>query len=55
MKDFFMDYWQWIIGVVAVPILVALIKVFFTKPGRKQKVGNVNGNGNQVINGDVKK
>lgn len=54
MKEFFAEYWQWIIGVVAVPILVAVIKVVFTKSGRKQKVGDINGDGNQVINGDVK-
>ena len=55
MKEFFAEYWQWIIGVVAVPILVAVIKVVFTKSGRKQKIGDINGDGNHVINGDIKK
>jgi hypothetical protein len=55
MKEFFSEYWQWIIGVVAVPIIVAVIKVIFSKSGRKQKVGDIHGDGNQVVNGDIKK
>ncbi len=54
MIEFWEDNWQWIIGVVLVPIVVAIIKVAFGKSGRKQKVGDIKGNGNQVINGDVK-
>ena len=53
MKGFCTENWQWIIGVVVVPIVVAIIKVAFSKSGRKQTVGDVKGNGNQVINGDV--
>ena len=53
MIDFIVKYWQWIIGVVLVPIVVAIINVAFSKSGRKQTVGDIKGNGNQVINGDV--
>lgn len=53
MKEFCTGNLQWIIGVVVVPIVVAIIKVAFSKSGRKQTVGDVKGNGNQVINGDV--
>ena len=53
MIDFVQQYWQWIIGAVAVPIIVAIIKVAFAKSGRKQKVGDINGNGNQIVNGDI--
>lgn len=53
MIEFFANYWQWIIGVVFIPIVVAIIKVAFSKSGREQKVGDINGNGNQLINGDV--
>ena len=31
MIDFIAKYWQWIIGVVLVPIVVAIIKVAFSK------------------------
>lgn len=55
MMEFLAANWQWIIGVVAVPIIVAVIKVAFSKSGRKQKVGDIHGDGNQIINGDVKK
>lgn len=54
MKEFLAEYWQWIIGVVLIPIVVAIIKVAFSKSGKKQTVGDIKGNGNQVINGDVK-
>ena len=53
MIEFLAKYWQWIIGVVLIPIVVAVIKVAFGKSGRKQTVGDINGNGNHVINGDV--
>ena len=53
MIEFIAKYWQWIIGVVLVPVVVAIIKVAFSKSGRKQTVGDIKGNGNQVINGDV--
>lgn len=54
MIEFLATYWQWIIGVVLIPIVVAIIKVAFSKSGRKQTVGDIKGNGNQFINGDVK-
>ncbi len=55
MKEIWMEYWQWIIGVVVVPIVVAVIGVVSKKTGRKQIVRDINGNGNRVINGDVRK
>ena len=54
MMDFIKENWQWIIGVVAVPIICAIIGVVFKKTGRKQKVGDIHGDGNSIINGDVK-
>lgn len=53
MMDFIRENWQWIIGVVGVPIICAIIGVF-KKAGRKQKVGDIHGDGNRIINGDVK-
>ena len=53
MEDFFIKHWQWIIGAVVVPVIVAIIKVVLSKSGRKQKVGDINGNGNQIVNGDI--
>lgn len=50
MMEFIQEYWQWIIGVVLVPIVAALVK----KTGRKQEVGDISGNRNTIINGDVK-
>ncbi len=55
MIDFILKYWQWIIGVVLVPIVVAVIGAVVKKSGRKQNVGDIHGNGNSLINGDVKK
>ena len=54
MIDFILEYWQWIIGVVLVPIVVAVIGAVLRRSGRNQKVGDIRGNGNTVINGDVK-
>lgn len=53
MIEFIQHYWQWIIGAVAVPIIVAIIKVAFSKSGRKQKIGDIHGNGNQIVNGNI--
>lgn len=53
MIVFLTQHWKWIIGAVLIPIVVAIIKVAFSKAGKKQKVGDIKGNGNQVINGDV--
>ena len=53
MIDFIQQHWQWIIGAVVVPIIVAIIKVAFAKSGRKQKVSDIHGNGNQIVNGDI--
>lgn len=54
MIEFVQEYWQWIIGVVLVPIIAALIGAVVKKSGRKQKVGDIHGNRNTIINGDVK-
>ena len=54
MVYFIKENWQWIIGVVAVPIICTIIGVVFKKAGRKQKVGDIHGDGNSIINGDVK-
>ena len=56
MIDYFKENWQWI-GAIVIPIVVAiigLVAVFVKKSGRKQKVGDIYGDGNNVINGDVK-
>lgn len=57
MIDYIKNNYLWL-GTVVVPLLVAIIGGFFMllkKSGRNQKVGDVNGNGNTIINGDVKK
>ena len=57
MIDYLKNNYQWI-GAVVVPILVALIgfiSILLKKSDRSQKVGDVNGNGNSIINGDIKK
>ena len=55
MKEFWEENWQWIIGGVVVPIVVAIIGAVAKKTERKQTVGDINGDGNHVINGDMKK
>lgn len=57
MIDYLKNNYQWI-GAVVVPILVALIGFFsflLKNSDKSQKVGDINGNGNTIINGDVKK
>lgn len=57
MIDYIKNNYLWL-GAVIVPLLVAIISgifAWFKKSGRSQKVGDINGNGNTVINGDVKK
>lgn len=57
MIEYLKVNWQWI-GAIVVPIVVAIIgavAVLVKKNGRKQKVGDIQGNRNAVINGDVKK
>lgn len=57
MIDYLKNNYQWI-GAVVVPILVALIgfiSILLKKSDRSQKVGDIKGNGNTIINGDVKK
>lgn len=57
MIDYLKNNYQWI-GAVVVPFLVALIgfiPILLKKSDRSQKVGDINGNGNTIINGDVKK
>ena len=55
MIDYIKNNYLWI-GSVIVPILIAfiggIIKLLM-KSGRNQKVGDINGNGNVIINGDV--
>lgn len=56
MIEYIKENSQWL-GAVVVPIVVALIgviAVLVRKAGRKQKVGDIHGDGNQVINGDKK-
>jgi hypothetical protein len=53
MIDFIGKYWQWIIGAVLVPIVAAVIGALLKKSGRKQKVGDIHGNRNTIINGDI--
>ena len=48
MINFISEYWQWIIGVVLVPIVVAVIGAVVKKSGRNQKVGDIHGNRNSV-------
>lgn len=55
MIEYIKNNYTWI-GAVIVPILIAIIGGVFQlckKSGRNQKVGNINGNGNTIINGDV--
>lgn len=55
MIEFLRENYPWL-GVTVIPIIVAIISlvaVLIKKSGRKQKVGNITGNGNAVINGDV--
>ncbi len=56
MLEYIKENYQWI-GAIVIPIVVAIISavaVLIKKTGRKQKVGDIRGNGNTVINGDVK-
>ena len=56
MMDFLKENWQWI-GAIVVPIVVALIGLvaaLVKKSGRRQKISDISGDGNTVINGDVK-
>ena len=55
MIDYIKNNYLWI-GSVIVPILIAIIGgiiKLFMKYGINQKVGDINGNGNVIINGDV--
>lgn len=57
MIDYLKENYLWL-GATVIPIIVALIGVLAVickKSGRKQKVGDIIGDGNSVINGDVKK
>lgn len=57
MIEYFKNNYQWI-GALVVPILLAVIGGIFQlckKSDRSQKVRDVNGNGNTIINGDVDK
>lgn len=55
MIDYLKENYLWI-GAIVVPIVVALIGLvaaLVKKPGLKQKIGNISGSGNTVINGDI--
>lgn len=55
MIDYLKDNYLWL-GATVIPIIAAIIgfvAVLVKKSGRKQKVGNITGDGNVVINGDV--
>ena len=55
MIEYIKDNYQWI-GAIVVPIIVAIIgavAVMAKKAGRKHKVGDIRGNGNIIINGDL--
>lgn len=57
MIEFLKENYLWL-GVTIIPILAAVIgavAVIIKKSGRKQRVGNITGDGNIVINGDIKK
>lgn len=57
MIEFLKENYLWL-GVTVIPILAAVIgavAVIIKKSGRKQRVGNITGDGNNVINGDIKK
>lgn len=57
MIDYIKNNYLWL-GTVVVPLLVAIIggiSVSLKKSGRNQKVGDIKGNGNTIVNGDVKK
>ena len=54
MIEYLKENYLWI-GAIVVPVVVALIRLvaaLVKKPGRKQKIGNISGSGNTVINGD---
>ena len=55
MIEYIKNNFYWI-GPVIVPILITIIGGVFhlcKKSGRNQKIGNINGSGNTIINGDV--
>lgn len=55
MIEYLKENYTWL-GAIVVPVLVAIIGViaaFAKKSGRKQRTGDIKGNGNKVINGDV--
>ena len=57
MIELLKENYLWL-GATVIPIIVVIIKALtaiFKKSGRKQKVGNITGDGNIVINGDIKK
>jgi len=56
MIEYLKENYLWI-GAIVIPIVVAIIgaiAVIAKKNGRKQKVGDIHGNKNTIINGDVK-
>ena len=56
MIEYIKDNYVWLSAVV-IPVIVAIIggiAVVINKSGRKQNVGDVKGNNNSIINGDVK-
>lgn len=56
MIEYLKDNYLWI-GAIVVPVVVAIIGLIASlvkKSRRRQKVGDIIGDGNSVINGDVK-
>lgn len=56
MLEFLQEYKEILIKIV-VPVLVAIIGLLgylFQKSTRSQKIGDIKGNNNTVINGDIK-
>ena len=57
MIEFLRENYLWL-GATVIPVIGVIIKaltVIFKKSGRNQKVGNITGDGNTIINGDIKK
>lgn len=56
MIEYIKNNYLWL-GVIVVPIVVALIgtfAVYAKKSGRNQKIRDIHGDNNTIINGDVK-
>lgn len=56
MVDYIKNNYEWIgaVGSILVAIIRGIIHLF-KKSGRNQRIGDINGNGNTIINGDINK